>query len=452
VASLASRAPAGPLRMVASGRDGMLSAVPWTAEQVLALAPDPASASAAGGLASPATWSGCGASEAAVWGLCQGSGRKPYEVAVDLGGPAYRCTCPSRKIPCKHALGLLLMWSSGEVATVTEPEWVDAWLAARARTVERDPGVRDEDAAARRRERRAERVAAGVAELDGWLTDQVRRGLGSLERGGPAEFAAVAARMVDAQASGLAGGLRRAGDAVSRGRDWPGRVLEELALLHLLVSAHARLDSLPEGLAATVRTRLGFSTSVESVLASGERVADRWVVLGVVDQVEEQLVTRRTWLLGLGSGRPALILAFAPPGVPLDGSFAAGTEVPATLAFYPGAQPLRALAVDRGDPSVAGRPKAEPVAVALDGYARALATDPWLDRWPLLLDAVTPATVDGGWALVDSAGDALAMRRGLDPWPLLAVSGGGPLTVAGEWSSAGFRPLSCWDGERPVRL
>jgi hypothetical protein len=239
---------------------------------------------------------------------------------------------------------------------------------------------------------------------------------------------------------------------VSRGRDWPGRVLEELGLLHLLVSAHSRLDSLPAGLAATVRTRLGFSTSVESVLASGERVTDRWVVLGVVDQVDEQLVTRRTWLRGGGSGRPALIMAFAPPGAQLDSSFAAGTSVPATLAFYPGAQPLRAVSADRGDPEVAASPAAESIGAALDGYAHALAADPWLDRWPLLLDAVTPATLDDGWALVDPAGDALALRRGLDPWPLLAVSAGNPLTVAGEWSSAGLRPLSCWDGDRPVRL
>lgn len=428
----------------------------WTAEQVLALAPDSASGSAAGGLASPAKWTGSGASAAAVWGLCQGSGKKPYEVAVDLAGPAYRCSCPSRKIPCKHTLGLLLMWSAGEVAEVTEPEWVDAWLASRAAAAERrsteSTGVRDEEAAARRRERRVERVSAGVSELEGWLADQVRRGLGTLERGGSAEFAAVAARMVDAQASGLAAGLRRAGDAVSRGRDWPGRVLEELGLLHLLVSAHARLDSLPDGLAATVRTRLGFSTPTESVIASGERVADRWVVLGVVDQVDEQLVIRRTWLRGSQSGRPALVMAFAPPGAPLDSSFAVGTAVPATLAFYPGAQPLRALAVDRDDPDVAACPAAEPISAALDGYARALATDPWLDRWPMLLDRVTPATVDGGWALVDAAGDALALRPAIDPWPLLAVSVGNPLTVAGEWSSAGFRPLSCWDGDRPVRL
>lgn len=425
----------------------------WSAEQVLGLALDAASANAARTQASAVRWPESGASEDAVWGACQGSGKSPYRVMVDLGGPAYKCSCPSRKIPCKHALGLLLLWSSGRVREAPVPTSVGEWLAARR--VERpEPGgpVKDEVAAARRQARRAERVSAGVAELDGWLTDQVRRGLGALERGGGNEFHAVAARMVDAQASGLAAGLRRAGEVAGRGRDWPSRVLEELGLLYLLATAYGRVDELPEELAATVRARVGFTTSTAEVLASGEQVSDLWTVIGIFDQVDDQLVSRRTWLRGNRTDRPALILAFAPPGAPLDNSFAVGTAVPATLAFYPGAQPLRAVVFERDEPIPAPRPVAEPVGASLDGYARALAADPWLDRWPVVLDQVVPATVDGGWALVDPAGDALALRPAVDPWPLLAVSGGRPLTVGGEWTPAGLRPLSCWDGERAVRL
>jgi SWIM zinc finger len=46
-----------------------------------------------------------------VWGLCAGSGKRPYQTVVDLTGPAYKCSCPSRKFPCKHALALLLNWA-----------------------------------------------------------------------------------------------------------------------------------------------------------------------------------------------------------------------------------------------------------------------------------------------------------------------------------------------------
>src|SRR5947208_1355891 len=78
----------------------------WTADQVLALAPDDSSRKAGARLATPAPWTGTGTAGAAVWGLCKGSGSRPYQTAVDLSGPAFRCTCPSRKFPCKHALGL----------------------------------------------------------------------------------------------------------------------------------------------------------------------------------------------------------------------------------------------------------------------------------------------------------------------------------------------------------
>ena len=43
-------------------------------------------------------------------GQCQGSGKSPYEVSIDLTdpeAPTFRCNCPSRKFPCKHGLGLM---------------------------------------------------------------------------------------------------------------------------------------------------------------------------------------------------------------------------------------------------------------------------------------------------------------------------------------------------------
>ena len=89
---------------------------PWSTEQVTALAPDKQVASAGLKLASPATWSDAGVHEALVWGSAAGSGKRPYRVCVDLSGPAFKCSCPSRKFPCKHAIGLLHLWSRGQVA------------------------------------------------------------------------------------------------------------------------------------------------------------------------------------------------------------------------------------------------------------------------------------------------------------------------------------------------
>jgi hypothetical protein len=44
-----------------------------------------------------------------LFGQCQGSGKNPYELSIDLGTgadhPTMRCNCPSRLHPCKHVLG-----------------------------------------------------------------------------------------------------------------------------------------------------------------------------------------------------------------------------------------------------------------------------------------------------------------------------------------------------------
>jgi hypothetical protein len=390
--------------------------------------------------------------------MCQGSGSKPYQTTVELAGPAFRCSCPSRKFPCKHALGLLLLWSADEVRPGDEPDWVSGWLTDRearaAKPAPEKPGeVADPLAAQQRANRRTERVASGVAELDSWLTDQVRRGLGGFEQRGYGELSRLAARMVDAQAPGLAGAVRRAAGVVGRGHGWPGELLEELALIHLTVSAHAQLADLPPALADTVQTRLGWTVETARVLAEGEKVEDDWLILGRVIEPDDRLTVRRLWLRGDSSRRLALILNFAVGGRQLDPLPARpGELVPGVLSFYPGALPMRALLTQTAPRLPGARPGGLSAKQALASYAGSLATDPWNERWPLVLSDVRPARNGEGWALVDEADEGLELVAGLDPWRLLAVSAGDPVTVAGEWNRAGFRPMTCWDGDRPVVL
>ena len=405
----------------------------WSLPQVEALAPDAASVTAARGL----TFSASGRLDEILWGLC-----RSYQVCVDLAGPAFRCSCPSRKVPCKHTLGLLMLWASAEVSSAAAPSWVAEWQAARAGSAVSKPraaSVPDPATAARR----AERVASGMAELDRWLDDQVRQGLAGAQRGGPKPFDAMAARLVDAQAPAAAAAVRRLGAVAGIGPHWADRLLGELALLRLLVAGHERLDQLPPGLAATVRSRIGFPVATDDVLA-GPRVTDRWQVLGQVDTDDGALTTRRTWLRGADTGRFALVLAFAAPGQPLVSELVPGTEFRGDLTFYPGAAPLRALVAERHSATEPfHRPAgALPLAEALGGWATTVAAEPWRYDAPVLLGAVTPS--EDGW-LVDESGAALPLAAGhREPWWLLAAAGAAPATVAAEWSPTGLRPLAAW--------
>lgn len=125
----------------------------WTTEQVAALAPDAASAKAGQGLASARKWVSLGHDERVLWGECQGSGAKPYQVIVDAADPAFRCTCPSRKFPCKHALGMLFLCAAQPTAVPdsTAPDWVASWIAGREARAEKKAAKATEPAASRAR-------------------------------------------------------------------------------------------------------------------------------------------------------------------------------------------------------------------------------------------------------------------------------------------------------------
>ncbi|MDI3405492.1 SWIM zinc finger family protein [Streptomyces cavernicola] len=440
--------------------------VRWTADQVLALAPDVASRKAGSKLGAAGPWSETGSSsEGAVWGLCKGSGSKPYQTVVDTTGPAYKCSCPSRKFPCKHALGLLLLWAEpdgadGTVPDTRPPEWAEQWLADRRKRTAATGGDQstpatakagDAEAARRRAERRAERATAGATELEQRLTDLLRGGLADAEQAGYGLWEETARRMVDAQVPGLASRVQELGAIPSSGAGWPVRLLEECALLHLLDQAWLRREQLPEPLAATVRARLGLPTS-----ADGPPVRDQWLVLAQYDSAEGKLTTRRIWLHGVASGRTALLLSFGAAGRAPELALPVGFSLDAEVSSFPGTGQLRAALGERfaaPEPTPL-RPEAVNIADATAAYGIALRDDPWLDSWPVTLREVVPVQEDegDGWQLADADGkfalplsDRAVTRPGL--WKLVAISGGAPVTVFGECGHNGFTPLTAWPTE-----
>ncbi|SEG62617.1 SWIM zinc finger [Actinacidiphila yanglinensis] len=443
----------------------------WTVDQVLALAPDAASRTAGAKLAQPAPWSGTGAAGTAVWGLCKGSGSKPYQTAVDTRGPAYRCTCPSRKFPCKHALALLLLWAGGADGPIAaagaagasaEPEWVEQWTAARRKKEEsgaggaagadapRAAGPADPGAARKRADRRAVRVEGGAAELEQRLADLLRGGLAGADTAGHKAFDETAARMVDAQAPGLAARVRELGAIPATGGDWPSRMLEETALLHLLARGFLGREGLPEPLVDTVRARIGFTVDSADLLA-GPTVHGQWLVLAQYDTTDD-LTTRRIWLHDAAAGRFALVLSFGAAGRAPQLALPVGLVVEAELAYHPSAVPLRAaLGAHRASVEAPGTiPPGTAIGPALDAYGAALADDPWLDAWPVLLTDVVPVPGPDRWQLADVAGPDAVPLTGPAPWRLAALSGGHPLTLFAELTPTGARPLTAWSPSSPA--
>jgi hypothetical protein len=458
-----------------------LSVTPLTSDQVLSLAPDAPSAKAGAAQAVARKWSALGGDGAgdAVWGQCQGSGAQPYRTQVDLTDLASRCSCPSRKFPCKHALGLLLLLATEpELFAVAEPPaWVTEWLASRAerserrRQRERGDGTPDPDASdvedareagrasaaarGRRTAARADKIAAGLVELARWLEDLVRGGLAAAPSRPASFWDAAAARLVDAQAPGAARLVRQLAAIPAGGGDWPERMIAACARLHLLAEAYGRLPELPADLQADVRATLGWSPAADE-LGDAATVGDHWVVLGQVIEEEDRLRARRTWLAGRRSGRHALLLHFAYGTAPFTEPVPPpGGAITAELAFFPGAAPSRATIrsvgpsrpvdpVDIGTSAAAALPPGEPsIAHATERWAAALAANPWTERVAVVLSAAVPARRGEQWIVRDADGDTLPITpRFRAAWPLVALAGGRPVWLAGEWDGDWLLPLA----------
>lgn len=441
-----------------------------TPDQVRSLAPDPGAARAGEGLANRRHWSSTGRSDRAAWGLCQGSGANPYQVTVDFGGPAFKCTCPSRKFPCKHGLGLMFLLATDAAAfpvQATPPTWAADWLAtrsakaeaaearaeAKAEAAEGAPAAVDANREKRIRARE-KKVDAGLVDLERWLQDLARRGLLAAKGEGYAFWDQAGARLVDAQAASLGREVRGIGAATNRGAGWADGALERVARVHLIAEAYRRREALPEELRADVRSLVGW-TIKEDELPVDADAGDRWLALGRTVTSDDRLTTVRTWLLGEETGRYALHLGFGAGGANPVPIAMAGSSFRGALRFYPSSVPLRAVLADEAvQPAgpIEGLPRALTIQGAAAAFATILATNPFVTVWPTILGDVVPIARDGEPVLRDPSGAAVRVTPTRIAARLLALAGGRPVAAFGLWTGRSIRILSALAEGRLIDL
>lgn len=425
-----------------------------TSDQVLAMAPDASSAAAGKKHGNARLWKNLGMSAEALWGECQGSAL--YQVKVELASLTTQCSCPSRKLPCKHSLGLLMLAANEKSAipTAEPPEWVAAWLekrqassARRQERAEKKTGGDASPSADQRKtaEKRLATVKKGLDGLDLWLNDLVRQGLAGVQTQPASFWERQAARLRDAQAPALDTRVRRLAAIPNASTNWPEKLLAELGKLALLTHAFRLEDQLVPEMREEVRLLIGWNLTQEEVSTRGETVRDTWLIAGQVIEEAERGKTQRTWLFGSKSARPAMVLQFSFAGQPFGEHFALGSQQEAELTFWPGSFPLRAQVRARlGEitPLKDRLPGYENIDTFLDTVAQALGRQPWLDHFLALLREVTPVCSDDGqaWTVRDKDGHALPLA-GSDHWLLLVLSGGYPVDLAAEWDGETLRPL-----------
>lgn len=412
-----------------------------TRSAIEAMAPDQSALSAASALLKPAKWPVRVQSGPLIWGECQGSGANPYRVVADTSDIGSKCTCPSRKFPCKHAIALMWMYVDDAAAFQPGaiPPWVEDWMGRRRKGARGtaaatgasepksmalaqenagkplDPAAeaRKQASAAKRAQDTRNAVRAGLEDLEAWLTDQLRSGITAFVTQPGERCRRIAARLVDAKAGALAG---RIDEMPSRLLALPTderveAAISEFGKLVLLMRAWRATPDDPE-----LRREVVSSETRDDVLSNPDalHVAATWEVLGEhASTRRDGLVSQATWLLNLDphAQRFALLLDFFPASAgKRSAAFVAGDRFQAELVFYPARSPLRAVIASRAD-AQGEHSWPEPPADPLAAYAASKLDAPWRIEVPLLLPQGRIAAEESGRAWWTApAGGALQLR------------------------------------------
>jgi hypothetical protein len=354
-----------------------------------------------------------------LWfGQCQGSGKTPYLCSADFAvpeKPVYRCTCPSRQFPCKHALGLLYALAEGRKFTSAEvPEELAAKrekVAARVekKKVDADKPVKVNKAAL------AKKIKAqldGIDLLEKLTQDVVRLGIGNMNAKTAQELEEQARQLGNAYLPGAQAALRNYtklfSSAEGEERTGAGReavyseALDQLCRLHALIRKgraylQTRLDD-PELAPETdtgIAAWLGHAWQLRELRDAGLVEQDVELVQlafhSYDDVARKEYVDAGAWM-NLGSGRICLTQAFRPHHaarhIKSEDSFSQVAQVK-ELCVYPGDVNPRvrwdgmvARPIEPGDlAKVRGHGRGEFAAVVKD--VKSVLKNPLADKYPI---------------------------------------------------------------------
>lgn len=354
-----------------------------------------------------------------VWfGRCQGSGQTPYLCSADFAvpdKPVYRCTCPSRQFPCKHALGLLYALAEGRTFTAAE---VPEGLAAKRTKVAARTEKKKADAAKPVKVNKAALAKKIKAQLDGidllerLTQDVVRLGIGNMNAKEAHELEEQARQLGNAYLPGAQAVLRNYTKlfyaAGGEERTGPGReavyseALDQLCRLHALIRKgraylQTRLadpDLAPETDTA-IAAWLGHAWQLRELKEAGlveENVELVQLAFHSYDDVaRKEFVDAGIWM-NLGDGRICLTQTFRPyqaaRHIKSDDSFSQVAQVK-ELCVYPGDinprvrwDAMTARPVEPADlAKVRGHGRGEFAAVVKD--VKSVLKNPLADKYPI---------------------------------------------------------------------
>lgn len=291
---------------------------------------------------------------------------------------------------------------------------------------------------------RIQLMQRGVDQLGDWLDDILRIGLLEFDFS-ENSLHEISSRLVDAKLGGLARRVRSLSNIPKSDQNWKEHILFELSQLYVYTSAFERRESLPESMQHTIY-RVGGYNLQKSKLKKDKAIRDVWNLIGQTQRKEEQLTARRSWFVGANTKRLTLVLEFTFGRNKFEIDWNMHSGYIAGLVYYPGTFSLRGHLFDV---ETMKRPKVPLPAYDLlskfqKQFAVAVAKNPWIRAFPCSLRDMRLITSQEDIFIRDKEGTIIpiAHKSQDKTWSLIAVSGGAPISLFGEWSGYDFTPLS----------
>ena len=417
----------------------------WTTEQILGLAPDQFTLRASRGIAQPNKWRGLHQDGATLWGSFPNGSQKTGETAVFLPSLSLTCTCNSRKFPCRHSIGLLLLWQQqGKRFTPHPPlrhlaAWVKREKVRHNRSIQPNNLYRLHQPS----RQRLKQLKIGLHELELWLTDLVRHGLASLPERPKIYWETMAHRLVDAQANTLAQELRSMANVPIAQPNWPEEYLKRIGRLYLIIQGFHNYEQLPATTQADLQTAVGW---LSHDLKESTITTDNWLVLGRHQEKFGRQSRNITWLWGQEIQKITQLTDLGQTTKPQGLCLATNSIWHGRLRFSPSNWPLMAVrygGLHRQNSAIQPRGFGN-IRQATQAYSQAMTANPWLTDFPMLLHNIRPSQHESGWQIVDQVGTILPLpEKFIHGWHLMAMAGAASaLTLFGFWNGRFLKPLS----------
>lgn len=418
------------------------------------LAPDAASISAGKGLVNISKWANIGFNEIALWGECQGSGSKPYKTQIDIRENAFKCSCPSRKFPCKHGLGLMYLFTKyKQNFSDTPPNWVQEWLSSRDEKKQKQEEKKDKvkdispEQKAKTEGKRFDSINKGLDDLEIWLNDFIRRGFDSIKMESYSFFNNIASRMVDYKASGLSRRINELSSisAVNSNNDL---ILKKISKIHLILKAFRNIEKLPNLIQEDLKTELGITKNQDEIL-NLESINDKWLVLGNLIEEEDKIKTKKIFLFGLKTKKIALVLDFSVSKKPF--SFLELTPerfFEGDLIYYPSNLELRAIFKNKELSSTEVLNISDNnIESVYNLYSDSLAKNPFIEKIPTFISDVNVYCKDeNSFIIFDENKNFLPISKKFkNNWELLLKVKNNKINIFGEFDGENFLPVTIFN-------